>query len=150
MQVVGGTPTLTGVTFQDNVAYAVGGGISSEPRTGSVLVLDSCVLQANDAVVEGGGMMIAQSTAAQTQLINTIICENLPQNVAGLYTADSASEICDCLPDLYADGIVNAADLSILLSQWGGGANSTADLNRDGIVGAQDISLLLDGWGVCP
>ena len=64
-------------------------------------------------------------------------------------TSSSEAAFFDATPST-DDGIVNAADLSILLSQWGGGANSTADLNHDGIVGAQDISLLLDGWGVCP
>lgn len=46
--------------------------------------------------------------------------------------------------DLNGDGVVNAADLSALLSQWGG--SGSADLNGDGIVDAADLALLLAAW----
>lgn len=46
--------------------------------------------------------------------------------------------------DLNGDGVVSAADLSILLSQWGG--PGSADLNGDGTVGAQDLATLLGAW----
>ncbi|MCE2884712.1 MAG: hypothetical protein LW806_07425 [Planctomycetaceae bacterium] len=53
-----------------------------------------------------------------------------------------------CLADIADDdGIIGAADLSILLSQWGG--PGLADLDCDGSVGAADLSLLLTSWGVC-
>ncbi|MCE2881947.1 MAG: hypothetical protein LW636_06280 [Planctomycetaceae bacterium] len=46
--------------------------------------------------------------------------------------------------DLNGDGVVNAADLSTLLGQWG--SAGSADLNGDGIVGAPDLSILLGAW----
>jgi hypothetical protein len=46
--------------------------------------------------------------------------------------------------DLNGDGIVGAADLAILLNQWG--TLGTADLNGDGIVDAQDMAALLSAW----
>ena len=48
--------------------------------------------------------------------------------------------------DLNADGVVDSADLGILLSVWhtSGGA---ADLDHDGVVGAGDLGLLLSAWG---
>ncbi|MFM7052791.1 MAG: dockerin type I domain-containing protein [Planctomycetota bacterium] len=46
--------------------------------------------------------------------------------------------------DLNGDGVVNAADLSVLLAQWGG--PGSADLNGDGLVGAADLSILLGAW----
>jgi hypothetical protein len=48
--------------------------------------------------------------------------------------------------DLNGDGVVNAADLSILLAQWGG--SGSADLNGDGSVNAADLALLLAAWTV--
>ena len=47
--------------------------------------------------------------------------------------------------DLNNDGVVNAADLSILLGNWGG--SGTGDINGDGTVGAADLANLLGSWG---
>lgn len=56
---------------------------------------------------------------------------------------------CDpnCSPDLNGDGVVNGADLAILLGQWGGGAGTCADLNGDGVVNGADLAILLGAWG---
>jgi hypothetical protein len=47
--------------------------------------------------------------------------------------------------DLNSDGLVNGADLGILLSHWGS-ANPAADVNDDGIVNGADIGVLLAEW----
>jgi len=47
-------------------------------------------------------------------------------------------------PDLDGDGSVSAADLSLLLVNWGGG--TIGDIDCDGSVGASDLSLLLAAW----
>ena len=47
--------------------------------------------------------------------------------------------------DLNGDGVVNAADLAIVLGQWGG--TGTADLNGDGVVNAADLAVVLGAWG---
>ncbi|MFO0827880.1 MAG: hypothetical protein U0572_06985 [Phycisphaerales bacterium] len=46
--------------------------------------------------------------------------------------------------DLNGDGHVNAADLGILLGNWGG--RGLGDLDGNGIVGATDLGLLLGAW----
>jgi len=46
--------------------------------------------------------------------------------------------------DLDGDGLVNARDITVLLSQWGG--PGSADLIADGIVGPQDLAALLTAW----
>jgi len=55
-----------------------------------------------------------------------------------------------CTPDepadLNGDGLVNGADLTILLSLWGS-SSPQADLDNDGSVGAGDIAVLLNAWG---
>jgi len=52
--------------------------------------------------------------------------------------------------DLNGDGVVNGADLAILLGGWGvcpkGGA-CPADLNGDGSVNGADLGILLGNWG---
>jgi hypothetical protein len=47
--------------------------------------------------------------------------------------------------DLNGDGVVNGADLAILLGAWGGGG--PADLNGDGVVNGADLAILLGAWG---
>ena len=47
--------------------------------------------------------------------------------------------------DLNQDGVVNSADLGIMLSQWGRGPSAT-DLNDDNVVNSGDIGLLLSAW----
>jgi hypothetical protein len=47
--------------------------------------------------------------------------------------------------DLNGDGSVNAGDLAILLSNWGG--STTGDINGDGSVGPVDLAELLARWG---
>jgi hypothetical protein len=58
-----------------------------------------------------------------------------------------------CPQDLTGDGIVDGADLLILLSQWGPCGDPddcSADLNCDGVVDGADLLLLLSAWGECP
>ncbi|MDZ4756323.1 MAG: M12 family metallo-peptidase [Phycisphaerae bacterium] len=45
--------------------------------------------------------------------------------------------------DLTQDGVVNGADLAILLGAWGGPGG---DLNGDGVTDAQDLAILLGAW----
>jgi len=50
--------------------------------------------------------------------------------------------------DLNGDGVVNGADLGILLSQWGPITPLTeSDLNDDGVVNGADVTQLLIAWG---
>ncbi|MDZ4831849.1 MAG: hypothetical protein SGJ09_16850 [Phycisphaerae bacterium] len=63
-------------------------------------------------------------------------------------------EVCTVVPsnpvlcppgDLNGDGIVDAADLAILLGNWG--FPGIGDLNGDGVVDAKDLGILLGMWG---
>jgi prepilin-type N-terminal cleavage/methylation domain-containing protein len=54
-----------------------------------------------------------------------------------------------CFGDGNGDGVVNAADLSVLLSTFGQSVlpGSDGDYNRDGIVNGADLSILLSRFG---
>jgi len=56
-----------------------------------------------------------------------------------------------CPGDLNGDGVVDSADLLLLLNAWGdchaAPANCPADLNGDGVVDSADLLLLLGAWG---
>ena len=53
-----------------------------------------------------------------------------------------------CLGDLDESGVVDAADLAILLGAWGTGAGA-ADLDGSGSVNGADLAVLLGAWGPC-
>jgi hypothetical protein len=55
-----------------------------------------------------------------------------------------------CSADFDCSGSVNAADLSILLAQWGACAGCPEDLNGNGQVNLPDLSILVSQWGNCP
>ena len=53
-----------------------------------------------------------------------------------------------CIADLDGDRVVGGSDLSVILSNWGGGG--AGDLNGDGLVSGPDLTTMLSAWGVCP
>jgi uncharacterized membrane protein len=67
------------------------------------------------------------------------------------FLADISEPPPCALADLFADSVVNGADLGILLSQWGPSSPLTvSDINSDGVVNGADLGLLLSFWGDCP
>jgi hypothetical protein len=54
-----------------------------------------------------------------------------------------------CPADFDASGVVDGADLGLLLLQWNT-TNPAYDLNNDGIVDGGDLGILLVNWGACP
>jgi len=59
------------------------------------------------------------------------------------------TETVECVSDLNEDGVVNGADLAVVLGAWGT-SSGIPDLNSDGIVNGADIAIILGSWGVCP
>lgn len=52
------------------------------------------------------------------------------------------------LGDLNGDGLINGADLGLMLGGWGScGTPCPADLNDDGVVDGADLGALLGNWG---
>jgi hypothetical protein len=73
--------------------------------------------------------------------------------VVGVDTPGAANTACEgtpCAGDLNDDGVVNGADLAILLGEWGKCPGCVADLNDDGVVNGADLAILLGAWGECP
>jgi len=48
--------------------------------------------------------------------------------------------------DLNGDGIVDGADLGILLQNWGACSGCAADFNGDGVIDGADLGILLQNW----
>jgi formylglycine-generating enzyme required for sulfatase activity len=58
-----------------------------------------------------------------------------------------------CTGDIFANGIVDGADLGAMLSYWGPRTSDpfslASDINGDGIINGGDLGLLLYNWGPC-
>jgi hypothetical protein len=107
----------------------------------------------NSALVTQGGIGISAPTSGTPTITlrGTEACDNAPRpNVSGPWADLGGNVICDCAGDLTFDGVVNGADLGILLSTWGAcGGSCASDLNRDGVVNGADLGAMLSEWGVC-
>jgi len=71
--------------------------------------------------------------------------EGIDNNCDGII---DANEVFPCFADLNNNGVVDIADLLILLGDFGCSANCIADLNNDGIVNAADMLAFLPWFGV--
>lgn len=59
----------------------------------------------------------------------------------------------NCPADFNGDGLVDGADLNLLLASWGAcpvDEPCPADINHDGVVDGADLNSLLGAWGLCP
>jgi predicted dienelactone hydrolase len=66
--------------------------------------------------------------------------------VAGLSSSALAG---GCTGDFDGNGIVDGADLSLLLNGWGS-SSSGLDIDGNGLVDGGDLAQVLNGWGACP
>lgn len=155
LHLVQGRPELLRVTVTGNRSDNNMGGISyfAQGSPTSELRMSSCVVTSNTALVSQGGIGVTESPAVVPPLTldDTIVCNNLPRpNIAGRWNDGGGNDVCDCKPDLNLDGIVNGADLGLMLSNWGPCTGSCSyDQNADGIVNGADLGLLLASWGTC-
>jgi hypothetical protein len=69
----------------------------------------------------------------------------LPTSVIAMGSAPGAPP--ECTGDGDGNGVVDGADLGLLLSQWG--QPSAFDYNGDGITDGADLGTLLAVWGPC-
>jgi hypothetical protein len=158
MHLVQGNPTLTRVTVRNNVASNLIGGISWYATGSSTahLAMNTCTITGNTSFVTQGGIGISETSTLppSASLVATTVCDNLPRpNITGRWEDLGSNNVCDCLGDLNLDGVVNGADIALLLSvantTTGCGNNCSADLNGDGLVNGADIGLMLSAWGAC-
>ena len=154
LHIVDGTPNLVRTIVRNNISSNNVGGVSWVPagNAAAFLSIDGCNVTGNTAAVVQGGIGILEDGATtKVSLHGTTVCGNLPRpNVAGRFIDLGGNVVCDCAGDLNLDGVVNGADLGLMLSGWGPcGSSCLYDLNVDGVVNGADLGLLLAAWGAC-
>ncbi|MBM4111733.1 MAG: hypothetical protein FJ254_10370, partial [Phycisphaerae bacterium] len=71
--------------------------------------------------------------------------------VAAVVLCLSASVRAQCPGDITGNGLVNGADLGLVLAAWAsdGTDEPGSDVNQDGIVNGADLAYVLGAWGPC-
>ena len=54
-----------------------------------------------------------------------------------------------CTGSIDGNGVIDGADLGLLLASWGTNPGSPADLDGNGVVDSADLGILLGNWGPC-
>ncbi len=141
-----GPAFLQNLTVSGCDSTVMGGGIYSD---GPDTVIDRCSVRSNHSP-QGGGV---GSFEGNVKIRSSFICGNTLDQVSNAFVDlgnNHISEVC-CIADLNGDGLVDGADLTTLLGEWGGcgEAGCRADLDQDGLVDGADMTILLGSWGNC-
>lgn len=144
-----GSPSLIGCTLANNTAN-IGGGITFYATDGLASVID-CSIVNNIGQVAGGFWVRPGYT--NFLLVDTEVCNNNPSPFVGRYTDGGGNVFCSgCPGDLNNNGVVDSADVSVMLGFWGFagvGIPVAADLDNSGTIDGADLMILLGNWGAC-
>ena len=93
----------------------------------------------------------AVKLAEGSTVSNTRFCDYSEAAIFGAWTdlGRNSFNPDDCnAADINGDGVVNGADLALILASWGQPClGCAADVNEDGEVNGADLALILAGWG---
>ncbi|MDG2030769.1 MAG: right-handed parallel beta-helix repeat-containing protein [Phycisphaerales bacterium] len=151
------TATLVRCLLEGNRSDSRGGGLSALVAT---VTIEDCIITHNDLLPatgtgSGGGCLFEGSENSRIQ--GTTICENMPDQVDGPHIdggGNQIGEVCGstCPADINGDGVVDGADLTIVLGEWGPCPvpdDCPGDLTGDGLVDGADLTIVLGEWGAC-
>ncbi|MDI9403596.1 MAG: hypothetical protein QM516_06965 [Limnohabitans sp.] len=131
-----GNYATTGIATTSGVLSNVGAqdfGCRVTSLKGQLMRLDQCTISTATTVIDPASLpagVTAMTVTLATNLANCVL--------VGPWVVPNPF-------DLDGDGSVGAADLSLLLSQWGGAGS--ADFDASGAVDAPDLSAMLSNWG---
>jgi len=142
----------------DSSEFENGSSIGGAPiRIYATADFDGCAFKSG----QGGkaSAIHAYDHVAVVRLANSAFCESPEPRLFGTAQfvdlgGNSVRQLCGpaCPADIEPDGVVNGADMTVVLGAWGtdGAGQPGADVNGDGTVGAADLTLVLNAWGQCP
>jgi hypothetical protein len=158
--------TFVQCDFTGNLSAADGGAIYLAVQAGAVV--EDCRIYDNQSVDPGGGIASDSVFEDACSLVSTIVCSNVPDQIAGDILVDESSclsELCidadedgrpddchvdpPCPADIDDSGVVDGTDLSFILGSWATD-DAAADINGDGMVNGIDLAFILGEWGPCP
>jgi hypothetical protein len=100
---------------------------------------------------EDPAALAASRFAKGTTVRDSRFCGYDPAAIVGTWTdlgGNSFDPNACVLADIGGDGVVDGADLAIILADWGQPClGCPSDINDDGLVDGADLALVLAGWG---
>lgn len=136
---VGDTITLT-VGLDAPEGWACQWYRSDVPLADGILPSGAVVSGATQPTLEMSGVGVSESGRYRAVLSDG--CSTLRSRTVQVAITDDP-----CRADLDGDGTVALADLSLLLSEFGGTTTGPTDIDGDGVVGLGDLSILLSLYG---
>jgi len=146
-----GGGTIVGGLIEGNLAGDDGGGIWWQGST-MPLDLEGVTIISNVAGGSGGGIRTRYGFPGVT-FTDTVLCENAPDELDGVYTDLGGNDLCLCRADLNGDGEVNGEDIGLFLAYGGNSCDPfepcPGDVDNDGQITGGDLGLILGAWGPC-
>jgi hypothetical protein len=134
--------TCTSASFDTRIAVYLGCGYLGSPL--GACNLDT-ILGCNDDAdgCDTGSILTVPVNAGQCYRIRV---GGFTENLEGHGTF---SIVCNstCVGDLTGDNVVDAADLAVLLGDWG--QPGSGDFNGSGVIDGGDLATMLGAWGTC-
>ena len=136
---------LNNCQFTANTANSVGGALVC---AGSNPELQACSFSQNSALVTAGDLYYSSDSLPMIADSSFADCCSITPVVGYVDNGGNSITCKDCRADVDCNGIIDAADLGLVLSAWGS-IQAQYDIDGDGLVAGGDIGLLLGTWGVC-
>jgi formylglycine-generating enzyme required for sulfatase activity len=118
----------------------------------SNLVLDTCEIAANPSLdCTGNGRLDSCDIATANGDCNGNGIPDSCEIASGAQDKDGDGILDDCefaRGDFDLNGVIDGADLAVVLSLWGLPNPPIGDLDGDGVVGGADLSIILSNWGM--
>lgn len=140
--VSGGAYVLPGLSFLDTFAPTFG----SYTTFGASFSLVGIACDASGGLASAPWVMAGYNPNQGAFSVASTVSVSTASQYNGLWMFRLPD--APCVADLDGNGLVDGADLTILLGAWNG-AKSPADLDADGTVDAADMAVLLNAWGEC-
>ncbi len=105
----------------------------------------------------GGGVSTAETVNLSIELTGTIgqtEAIDVGPLTGGGYTFtpgfwnDHTAGAALCPADITGDGMINVADLLLVITNWG--SVGAGDINHSGTVDVGDLLMVITNWGLCP
>ncbi len=83
------------------------------------------------------------------QIVALLRCDHPDTNRIAVIPVVLTPYAVRCPADLNGDGVVDGADLGLLMVTWGVEDDPVGDIDGDGVITGSDLGLLIAAWGPC-